>query len=48
VELKKHDPWHAKISIDGGEILEARFLGRGSMVLDVECYCCVYVVHIAY
>jgi len=34
--------------MDGRETLEARFLGRDSVVLDVQCYCCVYVVHIVY
>ena len=34
--------------MDGGETLEAGLLGRGSMVLDVQCYCCVYDVHIVY
>ena len=34
--------------MDGGETLEAIFLGRDSVVLDVEFYYCVYVVHIVY
>jgi len=34
--------------MDGKETLQARLLGRGSAVLDVQFYCCVYVVHILY
>lgn len=34
--------------MDGEETLEARLLGRGSIVLDVKCYCCVYVMHVVY
>jgi len=34
--------------MDDGETLEARLLGRGSMVLHVQCYYCVYVVHVVY
>jgi len=38
-----YDPQHAKINMDGRETLEERFLGRGSMVLDVQCYCsCIF------
>ena len=28
--------------------LEERFLGRDNVVLDVQCYCFVYVVHIVH
>jgi len=28
--------------------LEASLLSRDSVVLDVQCYCCVYVMHIVY
>ena len=34
--------------MDGRETLEARLLGRGNVVLDVQCYFCVYVLHILY
>jgi len=34
--------------MDGRETLEARLLGRDSVVLLVQCYCCVYVVHIVH
>jgi len=34
--------------MDDRKTLEAKLLGRGSMVLDVQCYCCVYVVHVVY
>jgi len=40
--------WHAGTSVD--KTLEARLLGRDSVVLDVWYYCCanvVYVVHVA-
>jgi len=30
------------------ETLEARLFGRDSVVLDVQYYCCVYVVHDVY
>ena len=39
---------HAKISMDGGETLEARFFGRGSVVLDAWYYCCAYVVYVVH
>jgi len=34
--------------MDGRETLEARFLGRGDVVLDVQFYYCVYVVIVVY
>ena len=30
------------------EILEARFLGKDSVVLDVWYYCCAYVVYVVH
>jgi len=34
--------------MDDRETLEARLRARGSKVLDVYYYCCVYVVHVVY
>ena len=34
--------------MDSGEVLEVRLIGKNSVVLDVQCYFCVYVVHIVY
>lgn len=34
--------------MDGGKTLEARLFGRDNVVLDVQCYCCAYVVHVTY
>jgi len=45
VEWKQYDRWHVRISMDGKKTLEARFLGKGNMVLDVQCYCGVYVIY---
>ena len=47
-KLKQCGLRHARISMY--EILEARFLGKDSVVLDVWYYCCaydVYVVHVS-
>jgi len=48
VEWKQRDSQHARISMDDEDTLEARLLGRGSVVMDLQWYCCVYVVHISY
>jgi len=34
--------------MDGRETLEARFLGRDSVVLDVWYYCCAYVLYVGH
>jgi len=34
--------------MDGRETLETWFPSRDSVALDVQCYYCVYVVHIVY
>ena len=34
--------------MDDRETLEARFLGRDTVVLGVQCHCCVCFVHIVY
>jgi len=30
------------------EILQARFLGKNNVVLDVRYYCCAYVVYVVH
>ena len=42
VESKQRDLQHVMISMDDKETLEARFLGRDNVVLDVQCYCCAH------
>jgi len=39
--------WHVGTSMNSGKTLGARLLGRDSVVLDVQCYYCIYVVHVA-
>ena len=34
--------------MDGRETLEVRLSSRGSVVLDVQYYCFLYVVHVVY
>ena len=34
--------------MDGGVTLEARLLGKDSVVLDVWYYCCAYVVYVVH
>ena len=49
-EMKQSDLQHARISMDGRETLEARFIGRVNVVLDVWYYYCanvVYFVHVS-
>ena len=47
-KLNNFGLWHARIKIDGEETLEARFLGRDSVVFYVWYYCCAYVAYVAY
>ena len=45
----QYDLRHARISMDSGNTLEARLLcGVSVWFMDVQYYCCVYVVHVLY
>ena len=46
-KLKQCGLRYVRISMDGKETLEARFLGMDSVVLDVWQYYCAYVVHVS-
>ena len=47
-ELKHCDPQHAWIIMDDGETMEEMLPNRDNVVLDVQCYCCVYVTQVVY
>lgn len=40
--------WPVTCWIRMGKALEAKFLGKSSMVLDVWYYCCAYVLYVVH